>query len=274
MCSAQAAQRRSRTRSSVVAIADLGRSGAVQRQGSEHGPKAIGLGSLLEAALLEGRRQGPCAVLAGLLEAVEDANLPEQKRHQRIARPSPVGNVELAAWLQDSRDLTRGPALVLPGEVVEEQRRQDDVERAVLIGHIRREALVVSDHGLRILGLGSSAFENLGIAVEADDLRLGMSPLGVDRQGPRTAAEIENVLAGPQVGLAKEALLEIALAGRQSNDGVVDPRQAAKAQRRDVPGIGHRSSSMRVSMGRGLGRRRPAADVLLRICLELLAAGL
>src|SRR4051794_14588297 len=89
----------------------------VKRQGSEDRPQAVGLRRALESSLLEDRRQRPGAVLAGLLETVEDADLPEEKGHQRIRWPTPVGDVKLAAGSQDASDLARRRALVLARQV-------------------------------------------------------------------------------------------------------------------------------------------------------------
>jgi hypothetical protein len=192
------------------------------------------LASAGQARRLDDRGQLAAHVFARRLEAVEQPDAHERDRHQRVRRPPPVGHVQLAAGPQHPPHLDERLQFLATREVVEEQARDDGVERRVLVGELLRHRLVEA-HARR---LHARPLEHLGVTVDPHDLGCRLALGDRPRQRAGAACQVEDALTRPRVELVEQPRLEGALAGGRSHHRVVEAREAAQPQRGDVARAG------------------------------------
>jgi hypothetical protein len=92
--------------------------------------------------------------------------------------------------------------------VVEEQRRQDAIERAVGVWELTGQALVELDQPPGLGRLASRQLEDLRVGIEAGHLGVRLAVLRHDRQRSRAATEVKDPLTRPEVGGVNQRRLE------------------------------------------------------------------
>ena len=179
-------------------------------------------------------RKSTVRVVGGHPEAVESAHLNEQGGHQRVAGPAPVAHHEAPARAQDPHAFAERRSFYLPVEVMEEERRDDQVERLVVERHRVRERLDELDLRSRGGGLSTRQAKDLRVCIQA------LSPPRPGRPPPASAPGSPSRLRGrgrPRPALPsplQQPPLERLLACREAHERIEQWGERREPRRRDV----------------------------------------
>ena len=184
-----------------------------------------------EPLLLHERDEPPAHVVARRLEAVEDLDREEREPRDDAPRLAPVGDVELAPRREESPRLGEGRALLVGRQVMEDEARDDAIERPRREGRRRGERAHEPELAPLAARLALRDRERLGVGVEPDDLRAGL--LDEESERPRPAPEVEDAPTGLESHLLDEERAERPLAHGRADDGVVEAREEREPEGRD-----------------------------------------
>lgn len=224
-----------------------------QADGAEHGGEDGGLGERGESGVADEAGEKAGDVVTGRVESIEDLDEEKRGAQQRVLRESEIGDVKLACGAEDARDFTQSTQLVFARQVMEDETRENMIERCVGKRQRERHGLLEVDGERSASGFGSGHIEDLRIGIDGGNARFGIARLKKKSECAGAASEIEEACARQRRRLGDEARLEGILAESGLNDEVVPRRQRAIAQRGDVSGI-HERTILRQRRAIGFGR--------------------
>lgn len=131
-------------------------------------------------------------------------------------------------------NLAERAGLVLPREVVEDEARKHAVERVVRVTQRVRHRVLEAYISSGPLGFSPGDLQFLQVTVDASYLGVRVLLLGEKGKGGRAAAEVEDAVAEPYVGLPDEASLVCGFRQRPPDDHVVERGQQVVTERRHV----------------------------------------
>ena len=156
--------------------------------GSEWCPLPVGLTYVFEPRVTDDFRKLAVHAVARGCEAVEKLNHQERPTHEDVVRVAPVGDVQLTVFDQEGSRGDECLSLLIAREVVQNQARDDPVERARFEGRLR--CVSVDDLNIAIEELVVRQSNDPRVGVETHELRAWIGGPKQGEQGSRPATEI------------------------------------------------------------------------------------
>ena len=206
----------------------------VHGKGSEDGHLAMVLANVAEASLAHQRGQRALHAVRGRLETIEHLHREKRDPHGQVLWRTPIRDVNLTGWTKKRSSPFERAKFVGRREVVEEKRRGDAIEGALVEWGLVGESLAKLDLDTLLVRFPARDRQDLGIAVEPDDLCRWNRSLQHQRERAGAAPDVENTMAGLHVRLRQQQAPKPVLLHRRVDEPIVEACQRRKPQRRHV----------------------------------------